>query len=103
MPLRKGGVQDADVRGGDGAPAGVEEGLNVRGRIESASRVREGHALVNLGAGLDLPDDCELVGLAAVLVKGLGDDEVLGGAVDDVPSRVWGSSPPLASRTTQWR
>ena len=96
-------MQDADVRGGDGAPAGVEEGLNVRGRIESASRVREGHALVDLGAGLDLPDDREFVGLAAVLVKGLGDDEVLGGAVGDVPSPVWGSSAPLASRTTQRR
>lgn len=56
---------------------------------------------MHLGARLDLPDDGELVGLAAVLVERLGDNDVLRGAVGEACPRPGSArSSPFAAASS---
>jgi hypothetical protein len=55
-------VEVADVGRGHGAPAhGVEEGVEAVRGIEAGRGIGQGRAVVHEGAGLELPDDLELL------------------------------------------
>ena len=64
----EGGLERGDVGGGDGAPQyRVEEGVQVARIVEAPGRVGQPLGLVDAGAGLDLPDDAQLVAEGVVL------------------------------------
>ncbi len=92
IPLRKGAlrrVTSADAT----APqrTASRKASRRRGRIEALSRVGQGGLLEDARAGLDLPDDDELLAETIVLDGGEG-DEVLGRAVRR-GERVVGEAP----------
>ena len=66
----EGGLDVLHVGGGGGTPAhGVEEGVELVGRVE-AGRFGQGDLLDDLGPRLDLPDDLQFFAQAVVLDRG---------------------------------
>jgi hypothetical protein len=60
----------------------------ISGRVKAACGIREGGALVDLSARLNLPDHGELVRFASIVIQRLGEDEVMHRGAGEVAAQV---------------